>query len=111
MFIDSFLVKGTGILAKFWEDTVTKAARYKRNPVLIAKQNNFPTIVVTSPGGMAVFKHPLLSKYVKGKTPIMTFEVYLLSDILSVPFRSDQNWAPRKRPKKGAKRLKLIRRG
>jgi hypothetical protein len=40
------LLKGTGFLAKFWQDTRRTATRYGKTPVLIAKQNFLPAIVL-----------------------------------------------------------------
>lgn len=44
--IDRFVVEGTGPLAGFWNTTKTEAARHKRIPVLIAKQNNLKPFVI-----------------------------------------------------------------
>jgi hypothetical protein len=45
------LLKGTGLLAKFWRETGTAAHRYSKNPVLIAKQNYMPAIILCPIGG------------------------------------------------------------
>lgn len=39
------ILTGTGHLVNFWNDTVTKASLYKRQPMLIAKQDYKPTVV------------------------------------------------------------------
>lgn len=44
--LDQFLIKGTGPLAKFWEKCRKEAARYKRAPVIIAKQNGWPALLL-----------------------------------------------------------------
>lgn len=44
--LDDFLLKGTGTLAKFWEKACRQAAAHKLAPMLIARQNLMPTIVL-----------------------------------------------------------------
>lgn len=46
--IDSFLVSNTGPLNKFWETTAREARKHKKHPLLIAKQNQMPALVLTS---------------------------------------------------------------
>lgn len=41
------LLKGTGILHRFWTDTAKKAIKRRQTPMLIARQNGSPTIVAT----------------------------------------------------------------
>jgi hypothetical protein len=41
------LIKGSGKLLDFWEKTLLQATRYQRIPVLIAKQNMLPTLLIT----------------------------------------------------------------
>lgn len=45
----AFLV-GRGKLASFWGETQTQARKYRKRPLLIAKQNNFPTMVLVRAG-------------------------------------------------------------
>jgi len=45
--LDSFIVCGTGKLTRFWRETLKKAAQNQRYPMLIAKQNFLPTLVIT----------------------------------------------------------------
>jgi hypothetical protein len=45
--IASFFTKGIGRLAKFWAQAKKQAAQHDRRPMLIAKQNNQPVLVVT----------------------------------------------------------------
>lgn len=44
--ITSFLLSNTGPLAKFWPKTKVEAAKYGKRPMLIAKQNMYPTFVL-----------------------------------------------------------------
>lgn len=43
---DRFFLDGTGILLRFWEKTDQQASKYRRHPVLIAKQNLYPAVVL-----------------------------------------------------------------
>jgi hypothetical protein len=45
--LDQFLVKGTGPLANFWRVAKREAAKHKRQPILIARQNGWPIIVLS----------------------------------------------------------------
>jgi hypothetical protein len=45
--LDRFLLTGTGNLAKFWRETCRQARKYKKVPMLVAKQNGLPTIVIS----------------------------------------------------------------
>jgi hypothetical protein len=72
------LLKGTGLLIKFWQDTQKAAARYDKAPVLIAKQNRLPVIVLCPPG-LGLFRRP----------PRMTIhgwraDVYLFEEVTTI---------------------------
>jgi hypothetical protein len=43
--LDAFLL-GKGPLAKMWKTALTEAKRYKRSAMLIARQNNTPTLML-----------------------------------------------------------------
>lgn len=45
--LDSYIVKGTGPLRKFWAKALKEARRHDRDPMLIARQNGWPDIVIT----------------------------------------------------------------
>lgn len=53
--IASFFIKNKGTLAGFWTKTKAQAAKHDKDPVLIAKQNNMPALVV--------FNHDLLRRH------------------------------------------------
>lgn len=78
--VDSFLIKGKGVLAGFWAEAVKKAAQHEREPVLIAKQNNVPTIVLTQVGSR-FNKRPVAHLYEKAQC-----DLGLLDRILSEKF-------------------------
>lgn len=42
----SGIVNDTGKLYKFWNDLITHSFRFGRQPMLIARQNNMPTVVL-----------------------------------------------------------------
>lgn len=42
-----FFIEQKGQLAAFWHETIKQAAIYNRSPMLVAKQNLYPAIVVT----------------------------------------------------------------
>lgn len=44
--LDSFITKNTGRLAAYWYRACQEASEYGKSAVLIARQNQFPTIVV-----------------------------------------------------------------
>jgi hypothetical protein len=44
--IDSALTKGVGKLIKFWDEAVAQADHYNKVPMLIAKQNQVPVLVL-----------------------------------------------------------------
>jgi hypothetical protein len=46
--VASFILKGVGNLAKFWRTTKREAERHDKDPLLIAKQNNQPVLVITT---------------------------------------------------------------
>lgn len=41
-----FLVKGFGLLARFWNKCQQEASRYNRDPVIIFKQNGWPVLLM-----------------------------------------------------------------
>jgi hypothetical protein len=47
--LEGFLVRGTGMLARFWRHTVTESHRYGRAPMMIVRQNFTPDLVLTTP--------------------------------------------------------------
>lgn len=66
----ALLAKGTGKLANFWEAAADAAKRIDKAPVLIAKQNYLPILLLTAPEldlfrvePVAVFRRPALHIY------------------------------------------------
>ena len=50
--IDAFLFKSKGKLVQFWREIQGIARKEKREPLLIAKQNRLPTLLIATPEGM-----------------------------------------------------------
>lgn len=46
--LESFILTGKGNLAKFWKIACSEAAKRHKQPWLIAKQNNLPTMLIVS---------------------------------------------------------------
>jgi len=58
--LDQFLIKGTGPLANFWQVAKREALKHKRLPMIIARQNGWPTIVLIIRGTELEFLTPLI---------------------------------------------------
>jgi len=58
--LDSFLVKGTGLLAKFWKKCCKEAERHGRLPIIIARQNKWPTLIITNRGTLIDWTAPFI---------------------------------------------------
>jgi len=51
----SGILKDTGKLRKFWEVLLTQAVKYDREPLMIARQNQFPTFMMMRPPALKAF--------------------------------------------------------
>jgi hypothetical protein len=65
--LEAFLFGG-GKMARYWRETCKQAAYYKRHPMLIAKQNLVPTLVLLRGGSLSPhsFDLPLTTIQVRG---------------------------------------------
>lgn len=85
--IEAFFLTGKGRLSRFWEKAVAEARQHGLEPLLIARQNFTPDIIVTRPRALSQFKELNDSMVVKlarpGKTPC---EVRLLKQLLELEF-------------------------
>ena len=79
--LDQFLVKGTGDLATFWKKACEEAARDSKDPMLIAKQNSWPTLIIGRPNHLSHWAQPLIRHEL--------FEIWLYKKVLSVKFAPD----------------------
>lgn len=77
--LENFFVKQSGILAEFWARCFEEAHKHRKIPMLIAKQNRTPTLVVLPP------------KYLKQEqvriivVPLLC-EITTLEDMTSQPY-------------------------
>lgn len=69
-------ILGQGILAEFWRKTCKEAKHYKRAPMLIAKQNNMPTLVLLP--GLSLFPG-VIATVTFGRN---TCSVYLFDELI-----------------------------
>ena len=84
---DAFFLTGKGRLAKFWTVAVREARKHKCQPILIARQNRTPDVVLTLPGHWKRFlKSPPPGMTVLIKRKGVTCEVRLLDELLAHPF-------------------------
>jgi hypothetical protein len=78
--IQSALLKGIGKLAQFWRETCEQATHYHRMPMLIAKENMSPTIVLMptshllSPYGTAPYPAALLGRMSILRADVLSME-------------------------------------
>jgi hypothetical protein len=59
--LESFFIKDTGELKRFWDKALREAVHYKRDPMLIARQNGWPILVISKRNHIAHWTTPLLS--------------------------------------------------
>lgn len=85
--IDAAMLSGVGLLAKFWRETVEQATHYKRMPMLIAHQNQQPTIVLVPSAhllnsyGSALYPKAHLGRFTQLRCDVLDFE-----GMLKLPF-------------------------
>lgn len=85
--IESALMKGEGKLSKFWREAVTQATAYHKMPMVIAKQNQWPPIVLVptahllSPTGIAPYPQAHF-----GRFSILRADVLSFDGMLKLPF-------------------------
>lgn len=84
--ISSFLLDNKGVLATFWEEAVADAKKHKRKPMLIAKQNGTPELVIVETGALSEYGQPRVTRVIT--TPFWQ-DVYYLKDLL------EQKYVPR----------------
>lgn len=84
---DAFFLTGKGRLAKFWEIAVREAKKHEREPLLIARQNRTPDVVLTLPHHWRHFFHvEPAGMTIRVKRKGMTCELRLLDELLTHPF-------------------------
>jgi hypothetical protein len=92
LFIMAGMLSGTGLLAKFWRETCDQATHYKRMPMLIAHQNQQPTIVLVptahllNPYGSALYPKAHLGRFTQLRADVLEFE-----GMLKLPFAARES--------------------
>src|ERR1043166_5512869 len=61
--IQSFLLYGTGALANFWKVAQQQARQHRKSPMIIARQNHLPIIVVTYIGRLELYTSPQFTSH------------------------------------------------
>ena len=87
--ITSGFVKGKGVLKSFWKKLIADAALARKNPMLIAKQNNLPALMLVHRNGASQLK--LGSILIDNSAKVAEFSqwpchVYLFDELLKTPF-------------------------
>lgn len=75
------IFRDTGNLRKFWLQAVAESSRYGKRPMLIAKQNNCPTLVC------ALINQFSAEVDVMMQIPKMNMEIYLFDDLLKTEYQ------------------------
>lgn len=79
----SFFTRNTGSLAKYWKTAKREARRHGLLPMIIAKQNSLPTILMTTLGGVDQLTNlPNGTRHVK----YGVVEVWRYEDVLAMTF-------------------------
>lgn len=76
--LGQFFIKRGGVLAKFWLIARSEARKYGKSPMIIAKQNKYPTIVITRRN-----QQPVANVLCSGAD----YEIGLFDDMLAGPFK------------------------
>lgn len=90
----SFVLLEQGKLADFWRHTVMQARAYERVPLLIAKQNNVPPVVIAPTGMIPILAGKSAYDESLRRTTVRIADEYcevcLLDDLLGFPFKYKQ---------------------
>jgi hypothetical protein len=79
----SFFTRSTGSLAKFWMTAKREARKHGLKPMIIAKQNGLPTIVVLPLNSIEQFSNlPSATRRIR----FGAVEVWLYEEVLAMPF-------------------------
>lgn len=82
--LDSWLIKGTGRLAKWWKRCRSEANYYERQPMLIVKQNGWPILVITNENRLARWCPLVVAA--NGNKRSMIADIYLFSEMLEARY-------------------------
>lgn len=85
--IETSLLRGYGKLIQFWGEATRMAKRQKKIPILIAKQNNFPALVLTDDRGIDILgMHHLLRVRFNNLDGRRRVSIVRFDDMLKEPF-------------------------
>ena len=75
--LDSFIVKGVGPLRNFWDKARKEAKRHRKDPMIVARQNGWPDVVVTRTNHASHWAQPIatVNRY-------QGVDIYFLSDLI-----------------------------
>lgn len=92
--LDTFIVRNTGPLFKYWRTALREARHYGKTPVLIVRQNRFPILLICKPGVLTdITLKPIqlrkqkLASITSGKA---TCEVWNFEGVLELPFNAEK---------------------
>lgn len=91
--LESFMLKGKGLLTSFWVTALEEAKKHDKSPLIIARQNNTPDLVLSEPGALGKIC-PIRSS--KGMCTVVksadgwVCEVRLLKDVLELMFHTQE---------------------
>lgn len=81
--IIGWITRGTGVLAKHWKKTKTEAKRYKKQPIMIVRQNRMPTICLCKCGQIY---HLVKSRPQAPRVRIGEVDIWPWDDVLAQTF-------------------------
>jgi len=78
-----FLLEGTGKLAEFWRTACVEADAYSKSPLLIAKQNRYPTLVMVRRDDFSLLvQGTLRMRRITFRRYVSTSELCLFDDMI-----------------------------
>lgn len=78
--LDQFIMKGTGPLMSFWRKATQQADKHRKSAMLIARQNGWPTIIITREALLRSLTTPVAGGYSHALG--MSWEVYKFDELL-----------------------------
>lgn len=85
--LESFLLRDKGVLAGFWRTAVQEAAKYEREPLIIARQNRCKDIIVFRQASLQAIVPTFTGTYIlSSKLGQGAVEIRMFEDLLAVPF-------------------------
>lgn len=86
--LEGFFISGKNTLANFWRVAVQQAKRHNKTPLLIARQNRLPDLILQPPGGLKQLTgtNRIPGMVIRVDHKDIHCEVRLLEDLLKVPF-------------------------